>query len=203
MDIVSYAWNTFLGIPLDVYSTFLSIGVLWIAFFLIISIVVYIFSKSIRAKMHAVSEKNYLKIIGIFALLSTVFALIYQFGYLLVVCELCWWQRIFMFPIEFVVASSLIMKSRGNSLAIFLLAIFGTFFAGYHYFLHFQSWVLKQEWLSFSNCTMGGILPSCTDPAGVLIFGFLTIPFMALVIFATILWLSFLALRSHSKNKNI
>lgn len=87
-------------------------------------------------------------------------------------------------------------------LAIGLLAGFGTFFAGYHYYLHFTSWVLKDEnILNFTSCSQGGILPSCTDSSGVLIFDFITIPFMSLVIFLMILWLVFLASKKEKTEK--
>lgn len=115
-----------------------------------------------------------------------------------------------MFPIDIIVLSALANKITKIQKPISVLALFGTFFAGYHYYLHFQSWVLKNEnVVSLTPCSVGGILPSCTDPAGVLLFGFLTIPFMALVIFLAILWLCFLAgkslqnfyEKSHHKNE--
>ncbi len=188
-DIITYDQGGIL--PLEIYSTILAWGVLGIGLITIVSIILFLGSKKIRAKMQNVSYARYMGIIGVLALASTVFVLTYQFGYRLIVCELCWWQRIFMFPIEFIVATTLIKKTYGNHLTIGGLSVFGIFFAGYHYYLHFKSWVLGQD--VFSSCSMGGILPSCTDPAGVVIFGWLTIPFMALVIFITIFWLAILA----------
>lgn len=141
---------------------------------------------------------TYMGLIGGVASISTLGALIYQFGYLLEVCELCWWQRIFMFPLEFIALWSVFRGIRGNHGSILGLAAFGIFFAGYHYYLHFQSWILKNDVveLGLTSCNTGGILPSCTDPAGVVIWGFLTIPLMALIAFIAIFWLAFLASRT-------
>lgn len=109
-----------------------------------------------------------------------------------------------MFPIEFIVFFTLLKKITYNELPILALAAFGTFFAGYHYYLHFMSWVMKNDSImSFTNCSVGGILPSCTDPAGVVIFGWLTIPFMALVIFVTIMWLSILAMMNRRQAETV
>lgn len=178
-------------IPLELYSTILAIGVLGIAAIVAISLILFVVSKKVRKRMQDISYRYYMSAIGILSLGATIFALTYQLWYGLLVCELCWWQRIFMFPIEFIVTVTLIKKIYGNHLATGALSVFGIFFAGYHYFLHYKSWVLKED--VFSSCSVGGILPSCTDPAWVVIFGWLTIPFMALIIFISIFWLSILA----------
>lgn len=202
MELTSYADNVFLGLPINIYSHILAIGVLVILVLTIVHIVAFLTSRKVREKTLSLKYHTFLAIIGVFALASTIFALVYQWGYMLLVCELCWWQRIFMFPIEFITISAIIKKSRGVHLAIGLLASFGIFFAGYHYYLHFNTWVMKNnDIMSFTSCGQGGILPSCTDPAGVVIFDFLTIPFMALVIFILILWLVFLASRREKIEK--
>ncbi len=178
----------------NVYSHIMAIGVLLVLAAVIIHVFAYIFSSKIREKTLSFNYYTYIKIIGLFAILSSFFALVYQYGFLLVVCELCWWQRIFMFPIDFIAISAIRNKIPKIHKPIAILASLGAFFAGYHYYLHFQSWVMKNDnILSFTSCDVGGILPSCTDPAGVVIFDFLTIPFMALCIFILILWMCFLA----------
>jgi disulfide bond formation protein DsbB len=80
---------------------------------------------------------TYLKIIGLIAIASTTFAMTYQLYYELDVCILCWWQRIFIFPIDIVILVSIWKKIRGNHIITGLLALGGTFFAGYHYYYHF------------------------------------------------------------------
>ena len=60
--------------------------------------------------------------IGMIAILSTTFALVYQLHYELLVCILCWWQRVFIFPIDIVVVVTLWKRIRGNHMITGLLA---------------------------------------------------------------------------------
>lgn len=178
-------------IPLDIYSHILALGAIVVAVASLFLILAYALSASWRRKISSLSYEKYMVSIWILSLTSTLAVLLYQYAYGLLVCELCWWQRIFMFPIEFVVFWSLMRKIRGNEAIIMSLSAFGIFFASYHYYLHFQSWVLKQA--ISTPCEMWGILPSCADPAGVVLWGFLTIPFMALLVFLSIFALAWLS----------
>lgn len=179
---------------MPVYSLILSLGILGILFILIVSIMLFVCSSRWRTYLQEVPYFTYLKIIGLIAIASTTFAMIYQLYYELDVCILCWWQRIFIFPIDIVILVSIWKKIRGNHIITGLLALGGTFFAGYHYYYHFIWWVLKLP--VFLPCEQGWLLPACTDHNGVLTFGFITIPFMSLVVLLTMLWLSFLASRT-------
>jgi disulfide bond formation protein DsbB len=129
---------------LDLYSFLLSISVLFVGGITILSFIGYILSGKLRKKIQNIPYFHFLKIIGFFAIFSTVAVLIYQLHYELAVCELCWWQRIFMFPIDIIVLVSLYYKTRTNHVIIGILAAFGTFFAGYHYYYHFRGWVLGE-----------------------------------------------------------
>ena len=176
---------------MPLYSLILSLGVLGILAMTLISIMVFIFYSRWRKYLQEIPYFTYLKIIGTIAIASTTLAMIYQLYYELDVCILCWWQRIFIFPIDIVILVSIWKKIRGNHIITWLLALGGTFFAGYHYYYHFIWWVLKLP--VFLPCEQGGLLPACTDHNGVLTFGFITIPFMSLVVLLAMMWLSFLA----------
>jgi disulfide bond formation protein DsbB len=102
-----------------------------------------------------------MKIIGVIAILATTFAMIYQLYFELDVCILCWWQRIFIFPIDIVVIVSLWKKIRGNHFITGLLGMGGLFFASYHYYYHFMSYVMGQA--VSMPCEVGGLLPACTS----------------------------------------
>lgn len=131
-------------IPLDTYSHILAIGAIIITGVTLSLLIGYALSASWRSKISSIPYQQYIVSIGVVSVLSTIAVLLYQYAYGLLVCELCWWQRIFMFPIEFVVFWSLMRKIRGNEPIIMSLSAFGIFFASYHYYLHFQSWVLKK-----------------------------------------------------------
>ena len=179
---------------LDLYSFLLSISVLFVGSITILTFLGYIASGIFRNKIQNIPYFHFVKLIGFFAIFSTTAVLIYQLYFEVEVCELCWWQRIFMFPIDIVVLVSLYYKTRTNHVIIGILSAFGTFFAGYHYYYHFRGWVLGEA-VSLP-CSVGWLLPACTDNNGILQFGFITIPFMALVIFISILWISYIAQQS-------
>lgn len=141
-----------------------------------------------------------MSIIGILSSIATISVLIYQFYFGLPVCELCWWQRIFMFPIEFIVASTLMQKSRGNHLAIAGLSFVGAIFAAYHYWNHLELWVFKTSLVGMQCSGAGG---SCSSTSGIMTFGFMSIPGMALIVFITIFVLCLLAGKREKLEKNL
>lgn len=179
---------------MTLYSLILSVGALTIFAVTIITFFSYVSSENIRKKLSNIDYFTYMKLIGAIAILSTTFALTYQLYYDLQVCILCWWQRIFIFPIDIVVIVTLLKKIRGNHLTTGILALIGLFFAGYHYYYHFIGWVLKLP--VYLPCEQGGLLPACTDHDGVLTFGFVTIPGMAVCVLTAMVWLSYLASRT-------
>ncbi len=179
---------------MSVYSTILSLGVLSIFTLTVITIFGFIFSKNVREILEKIPYFTYLKIIGSIAILSTTFAMIYQLYFELDVCILCWWQRIFIFPIDIVILVSLWKKIRGNHVITWILAFIGLFFASYHYYYHFM-WHVMGYAVSMP-CEVGWLLPACTSHEWVLIFWFITIPFMSVCVLFAMTWLSFLASKS-------
>ncbi len=179
---------------MPLYSTILSLWVLAISVIIHASFMAYFLSTKARTCLVNIPYFTCLKIIGLIAISSTTFAMIYLLYFGLDVCILCWWQRIFIFPIDIVIIVSIWKKIRGNHLITWLLALGWVFFAGYHYYYHFQAWVLGRA--VFLPCEQWWLLPACTDNNGVLTFGFITIPFMSLIVLLSIIWLSFLAHRS-------
>ena len=176
---------------LDLYSLLLSISVLALGTITLLILIGYIGSSQVRAKIQDIPYFRIVQFIGFLSIFSTIWVMIYQLYYELEVCELCWWQRIFMFPIDIIVLVSLYYKTRTNHMIIGILSAFGIFFAGYHYYYHFRGWVLGE--IVSLPCSVGGLLPACTDNNGILQFGFVTIPLMALIVFIAILWLSYVA----------
>lgn len=179
---------------LHTYSIILGLGSIAVFLLTFILTIGILFGGKTRKHIDRfLSYENCMRIIGFLAIGSTVWVLTYQFYYELEVCILCWWQRIFMFPIDVIVLISLFYGIRKNHIIILILALFGSFFAGYHYYYHFQWWVLWR--IVELPCTVWGLLPACTDNNWVFVFWFLTIPGMALLIFLTIILLSGLAHR--------
>ena len=181
---------------LNQYSEILSIMTLSLIFIVIIHLIFYLFSKKVNSYTKNVDYFLYLKMIGIIAITSTVGVLIYQFIYNTPVCEYCWWQRIFMFPIDIIILTSIICKIKKNEIITLILSFIGLVFASVHYWYHYQNVVLGNE--VSSGCSIIGIVPSCTNTS-VVVWGFFTIPLMATFAFTTIIWLSYLAYKSNNK----
>lgn len=180
---------------LEQYSTVLSALILLLGAATVFSIAGYCFVPKLRANVAALSYTALLKLIGLVATIATLGALTYQYVYGLPVCHLCWWQRIFMFPLEIIILVTLFTKAKANHLIIALMAGIGLPIAAYHYYGHYQKYVAGNPFLL--PCSTNPLEPSCsTSP--IVTFDFITIPFMALVTFITILWLSYLA---HKKSQ--
>lgn len=178
---------------LEQYSAILSILVLLLGATTILSMLGTFYSSSLREKLFAISYTYLLQSIAILATLATLGALTYQYVYGLPVCHLCWWQRIFMFPIELIILVTLwTKKATMNHLIIGLMATLGLPIAAYHYYIHYQKYIAGNPFLL--PCSTNPLEASCSN-SPIVTFGFVTIPFMAMIVFIAILWLTYLAHR--------
>ncbi|KND49250.1 MAG: disulfide bond formation protein DsbB [Parcubacteria bacterium C7867-008] len=175
---------------LEQYSILLSLGLLAIFTLLVVSSILYAAVPAVKDHVRKHSYANYLSAMALISVAAILGALIYQLAYLTPVCELCWWQRIFLFPISVIALVALWFKSREAHITIAILSVFGLFYALYHYYYHFQGLVLGNT-LALP-CSSGGLLPACTD-SPILTFGFITIPFMGILVFSSMLILAFFA----------
>lgn len=108
----------------------------------------------------------------------------------LVPCVLCWYQRIFMYPLVILIAVGILIKDKKLPLYVLPLSIIGTGFALYHYLL--QRGIIPDE---LGPCVLG---VSCTTRY-IEWFGFITIPFLSLLSFVTISILMYLVWRYNKK----
>lgn len=180
---------------IQVYSFIVSSLTLLLGTTTILSIIGYFFVPKIRERIVALSYEAFLRCIALFATLATLGALTYQYVYALPVCPLCWWQRIFMFPIEIIIFVTLWTKTRANHLITGIMALIGSLFALNHYYAHYQKYVMGNPF--YIPCSVAPGEASCAN-APLVTFGFVTIPLMALVVFIAIVWLSYLA---HKKSQ--
>ncbi|KND47146.1 MAG: disulfide bond formation protein DsbB [Parcubacteria bacterium C7867-004] len=172
---------------LDQFSALLSIGLLAISGTVLIGTVLYFLVPSVRRHVERHTYRQFIAVLGLLSAASIVGALIYQLAYLTPVCELCWWQRIFLFPISVIAGVAYWYKTKEAHITIGILALFGLFYASYHYYYHFQGLVLGNT-LALP-CSSGGLLPACTD-SPILTFGFVTIPLMGILVFGSMLILA-------------
>ncbi|MBH0347193.1 disulfide bond formation protein B [Bacillus cereus] len=95
-------------------------------------------------------------------------------------CSLCWYQRIFMYPIPLLIFISILINDKNIKYYLRFFSLIGIIISSYHNFIQFT-----QQKSSFC-----GVTSSCLtiyDKWG----GFITIPFMSLTAFIIIFVLSF------------
>ena len=126
-------------------------------------------------------------------LLAWLISLVATFGalfigevMLLAPCQLCWYQRIFMFPLAIVLGMAAFAEDRRGALYGLVLALGGGAIALYHTLL-VAGWVPK----SWVPCGPG---PSCTDQK-LVILGNVQIPWLSLAAFLAIAFLLTISLR--------
>lgn len=103
-------------------------------------------------------------------------------------CDLCWWQRVFMYPMAFILTVGILKKDKKVAYYVLPLSIIGLVIAFYHSLLQWH--VIRPENLS---CSVTSAV-SCAD-AQINWLGFITIPFMSLCCFLVVTILMFLSLR--------
>ncbi len=107
-------------------------------------------------------------------------------------CELCWIQRIFMYPLVFILGIAYLQKNARIASTAATLSIIGGAISLYHYSLQ------KVTFLSANAPACGRV--SCTGEY-INLFGFITIPFLALTAFILIAITSFVLLRVSKEEK--
>jgi disulfide bond formation protein DsbB len=92
-------------------------------------------------------------------------------------CSLCWYQRVFMFPLVVVLSMGLLPFDRRVLRYALPLSVLGVVVAVYHVLL--QAGVIPE---SLAPCSQG---VSCSD-VDLFVFGFVSIPVMSLVAFGAV-----------------
>lgn len=98
-------------------------------------------------------------------------------------CVLCWYQRIFMYPLVVILAVGIWKKDKNLPFFVLPLSIGGVIVAAYHNLLYYG--IIPQ---SIAPCTLG---ISCTTKQ-IEWFGFVTIPLLSLLAFISITFLMLL-----------
>jgi disulfide bond formation protein DsbB/mono/diheme cytochrome c family protein len=92
-------------------------------------------------------------------------------------CSLCWYQRILMYPLTLVIAVGLLRRDENTPLLVLPFSLLGIGVSTYHVLLE------KTDWFSSDATCQVGV--PCTV-IWINWFGFLTIPFLALIAFLVI-----------------
>jgi disulfide bond formation protein DsbB len=109
----------------------------------------------------------------------------------LIPCELCWYQRIFMYPLVILLGMATFRDDRNLIPYIYPLTIIGASISTYH--------ILKQKIPALADFGCQAGVPCSQDQLN--LFGFITIPMLALTAFLLILLFLVLFRRFHSETE--
>lgn len=112
------------------------------------------------------------------AIIATLGSLYLSESVGLVPCQLCWYQRIAMYPLAIILPIAAFRRDPMVRLPAAVLATIGAGIAAYHR--------LIQAYPSLDSGSCSAVGPSCSSPL-IKEFGFITIPYMALSAFLLIL----------------
>ena len=138
--------------------------------------------ESKRELSHMKNNKLFMQLIFLVSLIATLGSLYFSEVRLYVPCEMCWYQRIIMYPIVIISLIGLIKNDVNSRYYVRVFSGIGILASTYHYILQKVSFVADS-------------LPACTGVDCTVQYinwlGFITIPFLALIAFILIFTMSF------------
>lgn len=124
------------------------------------------------------------------ALLSMIISLIFSEFMKLPPCSLCWYQRIFMYPLVFLIPTGILLRDSKLGFYTAVLSFVGGVIALYHNLIYFD---FISEGIKVCSAGL-----SCKAKQ-LEVFGFLSIPTMSLMAFVVIFILSIRELKNEVK----
>lgn len=173
----------------EIFNTIISLGAIGL---LVVTFVVFVNLILSRNKENLILDfvsTNAVFIVFGISLLGTISSLIYSLGIGFPPCDLCWYQRIFFYPVLFLSGLSLVKKDAVFVDSALLLVSLGLPISLFHNYIYYFN-------QSAFPCAATGA--SCSARY-VFEFGFMTIPLMALSAFLGILSTLFV-IKFHKKN---
>ncbi len=155
----------------------MSLGVVALDIAIVLAVIAF-FNKNLRTQMRLLVSRFGLLGIFLFSTFAIIGTLYFQYFVHLNPCVLCWWQRVFMYPIPMLSFIALLKGKRLDDIAdyVIALAFFGGAFSLYQHFLQILP--------------AGSLIPcdATNDCATRLVFefGFVTIPWMGVTTFAAL-----------------
>ncbi len=124
------------------------------------------------------------------ALISTLGSLFFSEVMKLPPCVLCWYQRIFMYPLVLILSVGILRQNQSLQWYVQPFAFIGTGIAIYHNLLYYE--IISE---SFAPCSQG---VSCTSRQ-IEWLGFITIPLLSLAAFLLITLFGFIDFKKYRK----
>ena len=127
-------------------------------------------------KLRIWAKKYFVYVAWIQAIIATMGSLYFSEVMKFTPCKLCWYQRILMYPLVFIIATGIFRNDKKVFTYVLPLSILGTLIAFYHNIIYYQN-VLKN-----SGCPID---QTCTSKY-ITWFGFVSIPLLSLTAFTVI-----------------
>lgn len=165
---------------MDVFQFSTVLGVLVIAAQALIVILFFdrFIGDMLGKKIRGMFTHHSVALAWVVAIASTVFPLVFSNLYTLNPCNLCWYQRIFMFPLFFMLGIATFKHDDDIKPYAKVLAGVGALVSLYHY--------AQQKFGLASVCDVVGQSAACSG-IYIDVFGYITIPMMALTAFLLII----------------
>jgi disulfide bond formation protein DsbB len=173
----------------EVLTHYLSIATILGAIFVaIFAISIAYLSYTGKMEKYAKSLGDYIFPIGFFVSFGGMtLSLFYSEVMHYAPCDLCWYQRVFLYPQAFLFAYAWYKKDKAVLPYSLLLSLVGFAIGLYHHFLQIGFDLMKP-------CSSAPFAVDCAKPSFIE-FGFVTFPFMAVVLFGFISLLTFIAMQ--------
>lgn len=195
--------NLFLGLTFQQFADLNAIGIILLTLFSIIFFLFFFYKDKIKDKIKNKIVSKFLntifdnikyldivRVLFLILLIAVVGANVYERVYGDLPCEYCWYQRILIYPMLFLTLAESFFMTKVVHKFLSVFAVLTVILASYHYYYHFQRYVMDNA-LSLP-CSSNPLVPNCTE-AGVVSFGFITMPLLsALMAFSIILILTVL-----------
>lgn len=161
----------------EVLTHYLSIvTILGAVFIALFAVIVGYLSYTHKMEKYAKCLGDYIFPLGFFVTLGGTFLTLFYSEVLhYAACDLCWYQRIFLYPQVFMFAYAWYKKDRNILPYTLILSLFGLAIAVYHHALQIGFDLMKP-------CSDAPFAVDCAKPSFIE-FGFVTFPFMAVVLF--------------------
>ncbi|WP_242985916.1 disulfide oxidoreductase [Oceanobacillus zhaokaii] len=143
-------------------------------------------------KMSKISVENKMIFAWTVSLLATSGSLFFSEVMKFIPCEMCWYQRILMYP-QVILLGIMLWRKDGQSIIYVLpLSIIGVLVSVYHNVI---------QKIPQANVISCGIIPC--DIEYINWFGFITIPMLSLIAFLALVWVQISILINHYRGKSI
>lgn len=162
-------------------NIFLGLGAVILQIFSVITILLLFFRSNGKSKNSYLDfiDKHFLVLSFLISLLATIFPLVYSEIVNFLPCYLCWWQRVFMFPLLFLFGVALWDKDRRVIRYVLPLVCIGFLVSLYQNFFYYFGVG------SSLPCDASGV--SCYQHLVSEFGGYISIPMMALTSFFALL----------------